>query len=431
MATDTLEKIRLTTLRILIDEEWTSGEDLCEWVVLGEQPRGDQRNALRRGRNTLADLPQCTETEVVISASMLNFIQVTLPVGNRQKVLGALPFLVEDSIISPPEDIHAVIAAQSGNEATVAVIQKECVKRILECLAHAGIQAKRMFPELLLPELQQGSWALVFRGQDGFVRTGLAQGFSLSQADTEDATPPLALRLALSLAIAQTSETASASEFGRPNELFVYGDLPAQAATWQEQLGIPMVRALQQEWLIENITPAFNLLQGEFQPASGIGRKLVAFRPAAIVALCLLTLHFGFSVLDYGVKSRKNRQIEQDMVSLFKASFPQATVVVDAQLQMQRNLDELKHTAGESGNADFLPLLSAVTAKVGAISNDKLLGISYQGGKLTLHLLMPDMAQAQALRQKLTRSGMSAVIENAHPVGQAQELLLIVGMGAV
>ena len=192
-----------------------------------------------------------------------------------------------------------------------------------------------------------------------------------------------------------------------------------------------MVRALQQEWLIENITPAFNLLQGEFQPASGIGRKLAAFRPAAIAALCLLTLHFGFSVLDYGVKSRKNRQIEQDMVSLFKASFPQATVVVDAQLQMQRNLDELKHTAGESGNADFLPLLSAVTAKVGAISNDKLLGISYQGGKLTLHLLMPDMAQAQALRQKLTTSGMSAVIENAHPVGQAQELLLIVGMGAV
>lgn len=141
-------------------------------------------------------------------------------------------------------------------------------------------------------------------------------------------------------------------------------------------------------------------------------------------------MQVSFSMVDYAVKVRQNSKLDQAMVTQFKATFPNATTVVDASLQMQRNLDDLKHGAGQSSNADFIPLLASVTTSIGAISAEKLKGMDYQNGKLVLSLLMPDMEQAQAMRQRLSTSGLSATIESAHPSAQGLDLQLVISASA-
>jgi general secretion pathway protein L len=143
----------------------------------------------------------------------------------------------------------------------------------------------------------------------------------------------------------------------------------------------------------------------------------------------LLALQVSFSMLDYAFKTNDNRKLDQAMVTQFKASFPNANVV-DAPLQMQRNLEELKHGVGQSGNTDFIPLLAAVTTSIGAISTERLKGMDYQSGKLILNLLMPDMEQAQAMRQRLSASGLSATIDNSHQSPQGLELQLVISASA-
>jgi general secretion pathway protein L len=177
--------------------------------------------------------------------------------------------------------------------------------------------------------------------------------------------------------------------------------------------------------------PVVNLLQGEFQPSGAISRNLIAFKPAAITLAILLTMQICFSIIDYAIKVQQNNKLDQAMVTQFKASFPNATAIVDAPLQMKRNLDDLKHGAGQSSNTDFLPLLAATTSNIGAISAEKLKGMDYQDGKLMLNLLMPDMEQAQAMRLRLSSAGLSATIESAHASASGLELRLLISAGAL
>lgn len=398
----------------MIPTVWDASQDSCEWAILDHQGK-----VLRRGKELLTTLPLCNETEIVVPASMVGFISAQLPPGSHSKVLNALPFLVEAGLISSPEDTHAVLAAQSDVQIAVAVIQKAWVKRLLDRLARAEIFPIRMFPETLLPELPHDGWAMVCRGHESFIRTSTGQGFPLDVDSSSEATP-----FVLAMAMQQTEASK------RPKIINIYGEVPKHATDWAKQLGTPITRASQQEWFVCNTKPVVNLLQGEFQPSGGISRRLVAFKPVAITLAGLLIMQISFSMFDYAIKMRENRKLDQEMVTQFKATFPNATTIVDAPLQMQRNLDDLKHSAGQSGNADFMPLLATVTTSIGAISEERLKGMDYQNGKLVLNLLMPDMEQAQAMRQRLSTAGLFATIESPHPSAQGLDLQLVISASA-
>jgi general secretion pathway protein L len=398
----------------MIPTVWDANQDSWEWAILDRLG-----HVLRRGKDLLSTLPQCDETEIVVSAAMVGFIAAQLPPGSHSKVLSALPFLVEAGLISAPEDTHAVLASQTDSQIVVAVIQRDWVKRLLDRLARAEIFPIRMFPETLLPAMPNDGWAMVCRANESFVRTSVRQGFPLDVDNSSDTAPFI-----LTMAVKQSEVTR------RPASINLYGEIPEHVSHWSKQLEMPISRATQQEWFISNSKHVVNLLQGEFQSYGVISRRLVAFKPVAITLACLLVMQISFSILDYAVKANTNRKLDQAMVTQFKATFPNANTVVNAPLQMQRNLDDLKHGAGQSGNADFMPLLSAVTASIGAISAERLKGMAYQNNKLVLNLLMPDMEQAQAIRQRLTTSGLAVQIESPHQSTQGLELQLVISTSA-
>ena len=394
----------------MIPTTWNAYQDSCEWAILDRQSK-----VLRRGKDSLNTLPQCDEVEVVIPASMVGFIPAQLPPGSQSKILGALAFLVEAGLISAPEDTHAVLADQSAAEVVVAVIQKSWVKIVLEKLSRADIYPVRMYPETLLPELPDQSWAMVCRGFESFIKIRAVQGFPVDVDNSSD-TPPLLLTLAL-----QQCEPSNL-----PSKIIIYGEVIPQREVWQAQLGISIVVATQQEWFVSATKPALNLLQGEFQPAGGVMRRINAFKPLAITLVVLIALHVSLSGLDYGLKANEDRKLDQAMLAQFKSTFPKANTVVDAPLQMQRNLEELKHGAGQGVNSDYLPMLAAVTSSIGAVSVERLRGMDYQNSKLVLKLLLPDLDQAEAMQKRLGAYGLLATLETQRKTDQGLELSIIV-----
>ena len=156
MATAYLEKIPLTTLRLMTPTNWDVYQDACEWAILDRNVK-----VIRRGKDLLDSLPQCDEVEVVIPASMVGFIPAHLPPGSQNKILGALAYLVEAGLINAPEETHAVLAEQAGAHAVVAVIQKSWLKLLLEKLSRAAIFPVRLYPETVLPTLpQKEKWTI-------------------------------------------------------------------------------------------------------------------------------------------------------------------------------------------------------------------------------------------------------------------------------
>jgi general secretion pathway protein L len=399
----------------MIPARWDASQDTFEWAILDNQAK-----VLRRGKDYLNALPQCDETEVIVPASMVGFISAQLPPGSRTKILNALPFLVEAGLISAPEDTHAVLASQFESRIVVAVIQKAWMKSALERLTRKEIFPIRMFPETLLPILPNDGWAMVSRGHESFIRMNNSQGIPLNVDAGAEVPPPV-----LELALMQFDKTR------RPVNIDIYGEHPTNAADWAAQLGVLLSRPIEQEWFVSSTKPIVNLLQGEFQPSGAISRNLIAFKPAAITLAVLILMQVSFMIIDYAGKARKNSMLDRAMITQFKASFPNATAIVDAPLQMKRNLDDLKHGAGQISNADFLPLLAAITSNIGPVSAERLKSMVYQNGKLELNLTMPDMEQAQAMRQRLISAGLSATIESTKPSPMGLEMQISISGGAI
>jgi general secretion pathway protein L len=415
LATTHLEKIPLTTLRISIPTTWNAIQDSCDWTIFDRKGK-----VLRRGQDYLTGLPQSDDVEIVVPAAMVGFIRTQLPPGNQNKVLNALPFLVESELISAPEETHAVLVSYSkiDAQALVVVIQKAWLQHVLANLARAEIYPVRMFPETVLPELPNNGWALVSRGHESFVRTSSNQGFSL-EVDKESASPPFLLSMALQQQSMLKIEL-----------IHLYGEVPTHVNAWASELGLTVNVINKQEWIVSDNNAHVNLLQGEFQPAGGVSRKLLPFKPVAIALLGLLVMQFAFSVVDYAYKAHENSQLDKTMVNQFKATFPNANTIVDAPLQMQRNLDDLKHGAGQGDSKDYLALLSLVTNNIGGFSADKIQAMDYQNGQLALSLQMSDMTQAQAMLQRLNNAGLLANIESSQQSAQGLQIKLVISAGA-
>lgn len=414
MATIDLEKIPLTTLRLMILSSWEAYIDSCDWVILDRQSK-----IIRRGKDLLDALPQCDEVEVVVPASIVSFLSAGLPSGSQAKILGALAFLVEEGLITAPEDSHAVLAEQSNSMAVIAVIQKSWVKRQLEKLARVGIFPVRMFPETLLPVLPNKGWAMVCRGQESFIRTSEAQGIPVD-IDVNNYSAPFLLTLALQQCALEN----------RPTNIAIYGELITHAAEWETDLDLILARPVQQEWFVSPAKPRWNLLQGEFQPSGGTRRRLSAFKPLIVTLATLIGLQFTLTLLDFALMSNENRLLNQAILTQYKATFPNANTVVDAPLQMQRSLEDLKHGTGERGDTDFISLLDRVTSSIGAVSTERLKSMKYQNSKLILSLLAPDMEYAEAMRKRLIDSGMPAIIEAPRKTEQGLEFQLSIGISA-
>jgi hypothetical protein len=97
---------------------------------------------------------------------------------------------------------------------------------------------------------------------------------------------------------------------------------------------------------------------------------------------------------------------------------------------MQRNLEELKHGIGEGTTSDYIPLLAAVTNSIGTISSERLRGMDYRNNKLIFSLLLTDIAQAEAMRKRLSSIGLMATIDSLVKTDQGVEMLFTVMVSA-
>ena len=88
------------------------------------------------------------------------------------------------------------------------------------------------------------------------------------------------------------------------------------------------------------------------------------------------------------------------MAAIYRETFGDAAVIVDAPLQMQRALAELRSRSGEAGPADFLPLLARASEPLDPASA-RIERIAYERGSLSVTLRARDAAQAARLRDAL------------------------------
>jgi general secretion pathway protein L len=374
----------MSRLKIYIPSSWRVKEDACPWVLMSAS--GSQ---LSRGDSAFSEMPKGDESVVIAPAARVLLLDAKLPKGNRRQLRQALPFAVEDRITADPETIHVVAGTTRADGTTaLAVVDKGWLRRVVNALHDAGILPRRMLVETLAPPLEPGAWTVIWREREGFVRTGEASGLALEG--------PLELALAM-------------REQQKPEKIVVrpQSSLP-DLAHWTSELGVPVVPGARWDWAQAD-NSEINLLQGDFA-GNGTGNVLTRLRPVFALAAIIAVVHFAITIYDWARLRNEARQLNVEIEKTFRTAFPDAKVIVDAPLQMQRNLDALKRASGQAGGTDFIPLLAnaAQTLKTSA----SLRAVNYEQERLKLDVRLPESGSAEQLLQALKNAGLSATLDS-------------------
>lgn len=393
----------MSLLRIHIPADWPdAGPDAAlAWCRLGG--RGER---LDGGVSPLAGLPRDPSCEIVVPAELVLLTQARLPRGRRRRLPALLPYAVEDRLGVDPDSVHVAAGAQPADGQTaLAVIDKTWLGGVLERLKAAGLRPAHAWPETLLPALPEAGWAAVWSGRGGFLRTGAQSGLALDAGDAGQ--PPAALALALDAA--RAANAAPARLLLRP----CAGVILPDAAAWGRALDLPVEAGAEWTPLGAHVgtAGAIDLLQGAFAPAAFSRRDGRALRLPLILLGLIALAHGGATLIEWGQLRHERQQLRAAMEADFRAAFPEAKVVVDAPLQMRRNLAELQRAAGQATPRDFLPLLARAAGAFDDANRRGLRGLRYEAQTLTLEFA-PGAAD-DALLARLREAGLAADLRRA------------------
>jgi general secretion pathway protein L len=331
-----------------------------------------RRGVLREDVTAAADIPRAGDCEAVLPAARVLFARLKLPRVNAATIRELLPYAVEDRLLADPANIHSVAGTRNAQgETTVAVVDREWLSAMLAALRAAGVRPQRAFCESALLAGGRGDWNVVWGPERGLLVDDEGVGTAFDRGGA--AGVPLAIRIAL-------DEAASRAD--RPEHVRVHteqGEPLPEIARWSSEANVAFSAGTTWEILRAGPLPsdALELLQGEFAPRSG--RLSPARIPRAAVALAAIiaALQLGFTAADVWRLERERSALEARREAAFRSAFPDARTVIDPELQMARNLADLRRARGLAADDDFLAqLTSAARGKVPVKS------VEYAGGNL-------------------------------------------------
>lgn len=394
----------MSLLQVYIPDGWveSDGTAACPWVL-----RNAQMQKLREGVNKLADLAKGAPLQIVLPASRVLFAEVDLPTRNRQKLIKALPFAVEDLSGAEPESLHVAMGERLTNGRTaVAVVDKAWFARLLSLIEKQGFNPRTIIAETQVPLLPAGSWVVVWQAGASFVRTGDASGLSIDVAGTNDV--PLALKLALNEARKRQVP---------PQQLCIRSldHASPDVAYWSQELALPVRKGAPWDWSeqVSVKAPVINLMQGEFTARRGLHTLLPQLKPALYLALLIMILQLSAGFIDWLMLTREKSRLTQEMQTEFRAAFPEAKAIVNPALQMRRNLAEIRAAAGIASEQDFLPLLARIAAQL--TPNARVKKLNYTAGTLYLDVQLAQPEDAPVLLKKFLSEGLNATLEATQP----------------
>lgn len=172
-----------------------------------------------------------------------------------------------------------------------------------------------------------------------------------------------------------------------------------------------------------------NFLQGDFAGSSNLSGAIRLVRPLWILAALIAALHVGATVVDWAVLKQQKTSLQNGMVERFKKVFPDSKVIVDAPLQMSRNLADLRRAAGVSDTSDFLPLLAAYSSALAGTPNAKTTSMQYEKGRLQVDVSLPDAQAAENLRNKFEAAKLTVKLEATNPKADGVDARYSLGGG--
>ena len=369
-------------------------QGIRDWLLVNDQ---EQREGLvQTGAPDSAVLATTRRVVVLVPGSEVSLYMARVPGRNRQRVLKAVPFALEEQLASDVEDLHFALGpVQQDNQYPVAVVERAQMDAWSGLLREQGIHAHQWIPDILSLPLPEDGWSALAEGDITLLRSGDYSGFS---ADHD------MVSMLVGLQTEADEPAASVTLYGP-----VVLDLEGLDVIHMDDDLAPlqvMARGLAQGKII-------NLLQGAYSRREEWGRYLRPWKATAALLLAGVLLATLSAGVNYYQLSKQRVQLAADIESVYREAFPAAKRIVNPRAQMEQKLRQLQGSSG-GGNTDFLALLAETASVLRATKGISVKGASYRDGRLDLELQADNLQILDGLKQALVNTGhMNAKIQSA------------------
>ena len=341
------------------------------------------------------------EVVAVVPVTLLSWHSVDLPKGigaGSARLRSVLEGLLEDRLLDDAAQMHLALApaaSAGGGPIWVAACDKAWLRSHLLALEAAGRRVARVVPE--------------FAPDIGPLSLHAISDANLPQLVVTGAGAEGVMRLPLTPAALALVPTAADAE-----NILIFAE-PAVAELAEQLLQRKVALATRlQRWLQAARSP-WDLAQFDLASSSrsrtvkhltGLGRRLLqapAGRPArwGLVLLVIVNLA-GLNVWSWQVQNTLKAQ-RAAIAATLTQTFPQVKLVVDAPLQMERELALLRRASGAATSRDLEPILAALATVARA---DLSLGaIEFMAGEARFKGLQLQVPEASQMAEKLLRLG--------------------------
>ncbi|MBT2989390.1 MAG: type II secretion system protein GspL [Candidatus Thiodiazotropha sp. (ex Ctena orbiculata)] len=363
---------------------------------------------------TLADaakLAKGRRSLVIIPATDLLITEVHIPTRNRQRLIQAIPFSLENELTENVDRLHfAAGSIDSENVTPVVVIAKQKLDDLLQTLESAGIEPIGIYADLLCLPHESDSWSLYEDNRILNVRSGGERGFSVDAINGE---------ATLKLALQQNSEHP-------PHRIVLYQSPdtaePLDLQPFEDEYDISVRRldslAELTGILADNLVKKqqINILQGDYQRVDKLTLQWKRWLPAAVLAAVFIALSLLLNVQEYRHYETQSIALSKQIRETFQKAFPEVKRIVDPKVQMEQKLKALR--GGDAGSfMQFASLFVPAASVIKGSPNTTLESISFRDGKLDLQLVIKELQALETLKQTIEAKRLAVEIRSANATG--------------
>jgi general secretion pathway protein L len=351
-----------------------------------------------QGRCPAALLPKADSVVAVVSDCDVSWHRITLPKAPSARLRAALTGILEEVVLEDADMTHFAIApgAVPGEPTWIAALNRSWLRAQLGALEKAGMFVDRVVPAAWPDDPPTGHFA-----ETDEVHDGAAQGVVLTWSHP-DGVATLRLHGGLARAVVGSPVPPTAR----------WSASPGAAAAAEQWLGRTVNVMPPAQRLLQAARTLWNLRQFDLARRS---RGIRALRDAVrqILSPAWRPVRVGLAALVVaqivGLNLRAWRQSSvvsakrQEMVSLVQSAFPQIRSVIDAPIQMRREVESMRARAGKPNAGDLEPMLQAAAAAWP--DPMPVARLRYEPGKLSLSAGHWQPAQVEEFRARLRPAG--------------------------
>ncbi|CAG2133217.1 hypothetical protein LMG31506_01201 [Cupriavidus yeoncheonensis] len=413
---------------------------------------------LREGHAQIAALPAAERLVLILAASDVLLTTATVPPLPPARLKQALPNLVEDALATDAQPCHigvgpvldgdAARPARGPRRRLLMVANRAWLRAVLDAFAEHRHRRRHVLPAQMCLPLEAPPEAGEAGDDDGApaqpatlvveaAAASLAPAEGMVEPTLAPATAPgsdqwqLTVRTGLhegyglllgNDALAAWQALAPEGNWHGDASAVASAPVPAlrqaRAADWR--LWIAGAQGCLQE-------PGLDLAQFEFAQGRADRWNLLAWRlPLALAAGVVLVQLLGMNV-HWLMLRHEQQRLEAAQLQTLHNAFPQIQTVLDAPLQMRRQVEQLRLASGRSTPDDFLPLADRFGQAARQLAPDALQALEYRGRALVATLKPgTDIAALRvAARQAGLQMEEDKTAEAARPAGPAGSRWLI------